>query len=82
MTACKKRLLSDPVIMTENKIAFIIAKMHSVALAIAEPFAVSALVLLHPGTVTVWLETVFPYIDEIILVNITLMIVSTYAAAG
>ena len=56
--------------------------MHSVALAIAEPFAVSALVLLHPGTVTVWLETVFPYIDEIILVNISLMVVSTYAAAG
>ena len=48
LTAQNTRNLSDSVQMTENKVSVVVAQMHSVALAVAEPFAVSALVLLHP----------------------------------
>ena len=40
--------LSYSFIMAKDQVAVIIAQMHSVAFAIAEPFAVTAPVLLHP----------------------------------
>ena len=67
--------------MTQDKVALIIPQVHAVALAVAEPFAVSALILLHPTAVTVWLETVFPYVDEIVFVYVSLMIVGADTAA-
>lgn len=34
--------------MTEDEVAVVVAEVHAVSLAVAEPFAVAALVLLHP----------------------------------
>lgn len=41
-------ILSDSLIMAKNQVAVVVAKMHSIAFAIAEPLTVTAPVLLHP----------------------------------
>ena len=71
-----------PVQMAEDEVAVIIAKVHAVTLAIAEPSTVSALILLHPRTVAIWLKAVLPHIYEIIFVNVALMVVGPDAAAS
>ena len=68
--------------MTKYKVAVIVAQVHSVALAIAEIFAVGTLACLHPRPVTVWLIAVLPHIYEIILVDISLRQVAADAGTG
>ena len=73
---------SESVQMTEDEISVVVAQVHPVSLTVAEPPAFAALALLHPRAVAVWLETVFPYIDEIISIDVSLMVVRAYASAG
>ena len=68
--------------MTKYKVAVIVAEVHSVALAIAEIFAVGTLACLHPRPVTVWLIAVLPHIDEVVLIYISLGKVASDAGAG
>ena len=67
--------------MADYQFAVVAAKVHSSAHAVTEPLAFSALIPMHPTSVPVLLETVLPYVYEIILVDIALMIVAPDAAA-
>ena len=57
-------------------------EMHGTAKAVLEHLAVSALARLHPSTVAERLETVFPNIQEIVLVNVALHIAAVDVGAG
>ena len=67
--------------MAENQLAVFVAQVHAVAAAVAEPFAVGAFILAHPLTVTIRTKLIFPDIHEIILVDISLMIIRSDARA-
>ena len=69
-------------ILADLKLAIAVAKMESVALAVAPHFAMGAIVSLHPATVSIDLEFVLPYLPEAILVDVALMVVATYAEAS
>ena len=56
--------------------------MHSVALTVTEVFTFGTFARLHPGAVAIRLIAVFPYIYEIILVDVALRQVASYAGAG
>ena len=56
--------------------------MQSVAFAVAPVAAVLTRVALHPLTMAVLLVTVFPNIHEVVIVNVSLMIVTAYAQAA
>ena len=56
--------------------------MHSVALAVTEVFTFGTFARLHPRAVAIWLIAIFPYIYEIILVDVALCQVAAYAGAG
>jgi hypothetical protein len=58
--------------MTQYQFSIVITQMHAISLAITEIFTVCAFAGLHPGTVSVWLIAVLPYIDEVVLVYVAL----------
>ena len=68
--------------VTEQETAFSIAQMHTIALAIAEEGAIVTLACAHPLTVAIGLETMFPHIHEVVLVDVALVVVATNAGAG
>ena len=55
--------------------------MHTVSLTVAEIFAVRALSCFHPRAVPVLLITVFPHIDKVIFVDVSLSKIASYACA-
>ncbi len=68
--------------MTQNQFSILITQVHAVSLAIAEILAVCTFTSLHPGAVTIWLVTVLPYINEVILVDVALSQIAADACAG
>ena len=60
--------------MANQQLSRFIVQMHRPTKAVLEHLAISARALLHPGAVTERLETVFPDIEEIVLINIALHI--------
>ncbi len=57
-------------------------EMHRTAKAILKHLAISTLSSFHPGTVTEGLETVFPNVEEIVLIDVALDITSVDVGAG
>src|SRR5574344_193910 len=69
--------------MTLHEMSFLISQVHSPTLAVAEHLAGRAgFGLLHPGTVAVGLEAVFPHIPEVLLIDIALIVFATDAGAS
>ena len=68
--------------MTEQQIAFLVAQMEAVALAVAEHLTVGARAFFHPRTVAELLETGAPDSPEIVVVDVALRIVGTDARTG
>ena len=68
--------------MTKIQLPVRIAQMHAVSPAIAEVLAVGAIAFPHPFAVSVGLETVFPYLHEVVLVDVSLVVVRADAGAG
>ena len=56
--------------------------MHCSAKAMLEHLAISAGACFHPGAVAERLETVFPHIEEIVLVDIALYITTVDVGTG
>ena len=56
--------------------------MHAVALTVAEVFAVGTLVTTHPFTIAVQHIAVLPYIHEVILIDVALIVVCADAGTG
>ncbi len=75
-------LIGDHVILADLELAVTVAKMESVALAVAPHFAMGALVGLHPFAVAIFLVAVLPDFPEAVLVDIALMIVASDAEAA
>ena len=71
----------QPFKMAENQLAVFVAQVHAVAAAVAEPFAVGTFILAHPLAVTIRTELIFPDVHEIILVDISLVIIRSDARA-
>ena len=67
--------------MAEQQLAFLVAQVHAVSSAVAKVLARGALACPHPFTVAVGVETVFPYVHKVVLVDVALMIVGTDAGA-
>lgn len=67
--------------MAEDEGAVFVAKVHSVSVAVAEPFAVGTFAGAHPLSVAVRLEAILPDIHKIILRDIPLMVICPYARA-
>ena len=71
------------VIMANHDLPLILrAKMHRPAKAVLEYLAISAGACFHPGAVAERLETVFPHIEEIVLVDIALYITTVDVGTG
>jgi hypothetical protein len=68
--------------MAEEKLSIPIPEVHSSPTAITEILAGCALVPFHPIPVSEHCIPVFPGIHEIILIDISLMIVSSDAGAS
>ncbi len=68
--------------MAHQELSIFITKVHAVATAVSEDFAVGARTCTHPFTLTIAVEAICPYVHEIILINITLVEVGTYARAS
>ena len=56
--------------------------MHAVALTVTEVFAVGTLVTTHPFTIAVQHIAVLPYIHEVILIDVALIVVCADAGTG
>ena len=65
--------------MAEQQFTFLVTQVHTVSPAIAEVLARGAFACPHPFTVAVRVETVFPYVHKVVLVDVALMIVGTDA---
>ena len=68
--------------VAEQESAFAVTEMHAVALTVAEEPTVGTRTSTHPCTVAIGLEAMFPYIHEIVLVDIALVVVAADAGAG
>ena len=68
--------------MTQYKFSIFVPKVHSVALTVAEDVALGTDARTHPLAVAIDLVTILPYLPEIILVDVALMIVGTDAGTG
>ena len=67
--------------MTEIQFSFLVAQVHPITLAITEILAIGTFTRSHPFPVPIRMELVFPHLHEIVLVNVSLMIVATNAGA-
>lgn len=61
--------------MAKQQFAFVVAQVHPVPPAISEVFAFRALFVPHPFPMPVRIEFTFPYLHEIVFVDIALMII-------
>ena len=68
--------------MTKQQLAFFVAKVHPVASAVAEIFTCGALIRFHPFAVAIGEVASLPYLHEVILVDIPLMVVGADAGTG
>ena len=68
--------------VAEEEVTLVVAKVHAVALAVAEEVAVGTGAGAHPFAVAVGLEAVFPHVHEVVLIDVALMVVATNAGAG
>ena len=68
--------------VTEQQFAISIAQMHAVALTIAEILAISAFASAHPLTVAIGGITILPDFHEVVLVDISLIVICTDAGTG
>lgn len=68
--------------MTEQQLPISIPQMHTASKAIPEPSAVFALILPHPGTVSVRLVSVLPHVSKFLPIDISLGIIAPYAGTG
>ena len=68
--------------MAEKELAIAVAQVHTVATAVAEIAARGTLSALHPLAVAVWVVAVFPHVHEVVLVDVALIVVGTYAGTG
>ena len=69
-------------VVAEDQVALVVAKVHAIPLAVSEPLAFATLVLFHPRAVSVRFESVLPYINKVILIDISLVIVCSDASAS
>lgn len=68
--------------MAEQQFPVSITQMHTATLAISEKLAVPALPFTHPFTITIRLIPGVPNLHEIILIDISLMIIRANAGTG
>ena len=68
--------------MAEQQLAVGITEMHATTFAITEILAGGTCLLLHPAAVTIGMIAVFPYLHEVVVVDVTLFIVAANAGAG
>ena len=68
--------------MAEKQTAVAVVQMHTVTLAVAEEGTVSTEPSLHPAAVAEGLETMLPYVHEIVAVNVALVVIGTDAGTG
>ena len=68
--------------MAEEKFAVGVAEVHAVAFAVFPDFTGGALVFMHPGAVPEGLEACVPDFHEVILVDVSLMIIGSDTGAG
>ena len=68
--------------MTKQQLAFFVAKVHPVASAVAEILTRSALTCFHPFAVAIGEVASLPYLHEVVLIDIPLMVVGTDAGTG
>ena len=73
---------NNHVVLTNLQFPVAIAKVHTVAQAIAPHLAVGALAGLHPLMVAVDLELVLPHVPETVLIDVALVIVAADAEAA
>ena len=71
-----------PFEMALEKIPFSITQVHPISLTISPHVAVGARPRFHPGMVTVGLELVFPYFQEVIMIDVALGVVGTDTCAS
>ena len=83
MNLMNSRLLSllKTMQMTKQQMPVSITQVHAVALAIAEVFAILALAVAHPFAIAIGCIAVLPNLHKVILVDVTLVVVGTYACA-
>lgn len=68
--------------MAEDETALAIAQVHAVAPAEPPIATVLAVVLAHPVALAIGQITVLPYVHEVVVIDIALMIVGTDAGTG
>lgn len=68
--------------VTKEEVAFAVAEVHAVTLAIAEEGAIVAIACSHPLAIAIGLETMFPHVHEVVVVDVALVVVATDAGAG
>lgn len=68
--------------MTEEQATVTIVQVHAVALAVAEEGTVGTKAGLCPTAVAEGLEAVLPHVHEVIVVDVTLVVVGTDAGTG
>ena len=68
--------------MAEQEVTIVVAKVHAVALAVAEEVAVGTGASAHPLAVAIGLEAVLPHIHEVVAIDIALMVIATDAGTG
>ena len=78
---CDLRFLKA-VQMAEEQLAVVVAQMHATAATVAEIATVGTLVAPHPLAIAIGLETAFPNLHEIVVVDVALMIVGTQTGTG
>ena len=67
--------------MAYQQFAFPVAQVHAVAPAIAEIVARGTFACAHPFAVAVGKEAVFPYVHELVLIDVALVIIGADAGA-
>ena len=68
--------------IAHQQIAFVVAQVHTITLAVAEHIAVGTLAVAHPFAVAEWLKSVLPYIPKVILVDVALIKVATHTCTA
>ena len=69
--------LLDTFQMAEDELTFPVTEMHTVPPTVTPIAAILAFSLTHPFTLTVGLVAVLPYLHEIVLIDIPLVVVGT-----
>lgn len=72
----------QPLQVAEEQATVAVVQVHAVALTVAEEGTVSTEPSLHPAAVAEGLETMLPYVHEIVAVNVALVVIGTDAGAG